>query len=197
MLTETWRNIITLPWTQIYSGTKVHKFQECIKMCSHFQIVSETLTFRFRHFMAQPCRADSPHRVFNTVELLHTDMQTCFMFQTRDGSHAAEIPLASLMVCRSFEFVMDSVFLDFTCSIAFGASNVSHVAYHAKIAAIRISLGQGFRERVRQILTCRDTKHFQTSFLTWPQEVNVNMSSFPQSLPSTHASCRAAVAKSM
>ena len=94
MLTETWRNLITLPWTQIYSGTKVHKFQECIKMCSHFQIVSETLTFRFRHFMAQPCRADSPHRVFNTVELLHTDMQTCFMFQTRDGSHAAEIPLA-------------------------------------------------------------------------------------------------------
>ena len=37
------------------------------------QIVYETLTFRIRHFMARPCRADSQRHVFNTVEFLHND----------------------------------------------------------------------------------------------------------------------------
>ena len=99
---------------------RVHKFQERTKLSAQLQIVSETLTFRIRHFMAQPRRADSQHRVFNAIEFLHPDIQTCTTFQTRDGSHASEIPLTSLMVCNSFKFVMDSVFLEFMCFPACG-----------------------------------------------------------------------------
>ena len=49
-------------------------------------------------------------------------------------------------------------------------SHVSHVEVHTPIATIRIDLGQGLREPVRQILTCGDTEHLQTF---------VNMLSFP------------------
>ena len=77
------------------------------------------------------------------------------------------------------------------------SSTVSNVEVHALEAAIRISLRQGSRERVWQILTRRDTEHFQRSFLYWllePQETYVNVSIFLQSLASRRAFCCAAVA---
>ena len=45
--------------------------------------------------MAKLCRADSRRQVFNTIEFLHNDIQTCITFQTRDQSHASEFPLTS------------------------------------------------------------------------------------------------------
>ena len=82
--------------------------------------------------MARPCRADSQRQVFNTIEVLHTNIQTpssqhsnllkkykqiCLTFQTRDQSHAPELTLTSSMVCKSFKFVMDCAFLEFMCFV--------------------------------------------------------------------------------
>ena len=48
------------------------------------QIVSENLTFRVRHFMAQLCRAESQRQVFNTIEFLYDDVKTFIALQIRD-----------------------------------------------------------------------------------------------------------------
>ena len=46
ILTETWRNLITLLWTRCCVGTRVHKFQECIKLSSQLEIAEKTLTLK-------------------------------------------------------------------------------------------------------------------------------------------------------
>ena len=66
------------------------------------KIVHQTLTFKIRHFMARPCRADSQRHVFNTVEFQHNDIRICLTFQIRDQSHASKSSITSLMVCNSF-----------------------------------------------------------------------------------------------
>ena len=124
ILTETLRNLITPPWTLCSFGTRVHKFWNAQNCPRNFKLF-DTRNFKIRHFMAQLCRADSQHRVLNTIEFLHCHcscmirytfkLVTGITFQTRDGSRASEFPLTSLMVCNSFKLLMDSVLFEFMC----------------------------------------------------------------------------------
>ena len=71
---------------------------------------------------------------------------TGITFQTRDGSHASELPLTSSMVCNSFKLVMDLVFLESMCFPAFDGDDFlrfpcGSVEVHPPIATIRISSG--------------------------------------------------------
>ena len=76
-------------------------FQKCPNCPTQLQFVRGTLPF-IRHFMARPCRVDSQRQVFNTIEFLHNDIQTCIKFQIRDQSHASISSITPLMVRNSF-----------------------------------------------------------------------------------------------
>ena len=70
LLTETSRNLNTPPWTQRSFGAGVHKFQECSTLLGTCNL-SVTRNFKIRQHVARLCRADSQHRVLNTIEWLH------------------------------------------------------------------------------------------------------------------------------
>ena len=83
MLTETWRNLITPPWTQCNFGTRVHKFQECTQLPSQFQIVSETRITRFVNTEDMPrCLATSSSQHFRISALTTFELVTAITLQT-------------------------------------------------------------------------------------------------------------------
>ena len=150
--------------------------------------------------MAQPRRADSQHRVFNTVEFLHPDIQTCTTFQTRDGSHASEFPLTSLVVYKSFKFVMHSAFLEFVCFPAVGVVHFQRFTCESSRTGSNDPHQLGTRDfvnasdRFSLVGTLSTFKRPSCTACCSHKKRTSTCRVFSQSMPSRHASCRAAVA---
>ena len=175
-LTETQGNI-SLPPGLAPLALKFTHFRKTADTGSQLQTVCESRIVQIIYHMAPFCRADSQLFTFalnsapSRGSATHSNSLwvTCLRFSTRiaDGLERTQI--------------RDGL----------------RTLLHAPMTTICVRLGQGFLTCVRQVLACRDTEHFQTSFshcLLKPLEMHVHVKSFAQSMSGRYAFCWAAAA---